>query len=304
MNLPRISVCIPAYRAERHLAETLETVRAQEFTDWELVLVEDGSRDGTEAIVRGFGASVSQSVQYLRHETNQRLPATRNSTIAAARAPWIAILDGDDLWAPDHLAVCFARAEKGDVDFVHGGAMLFESETGRDIELRAPSAQAVAEFPISLFDNRYVIQPSTVLLAKSLWERVGGFDPQFHHLEDREMWLRCARAGARFAYTGRDSCRYRKHRVSMSAPLEAVAEMAENSARLFERHLDWDVVPLAVRRRLTADAWSAAARLRWRSNPALAREYFKRACEFEWRARWWLHGCLCALVPDRTAGKT
>jgi GT2 family glycosyltransferase len=236
-----------------------------------------------------------QVVRYFRHESNKRLPATRNTGIAAARAAWVALLDSDDLWAPEHLAVCMERADRGDVDLVHGGAMLFDSDSGADLELRAPDAAMLADFPRSLFENRYVIQPSTALLSRALWERVGGFNPDFHHLEDREMWLRCVRAGGRFAFTGKTTCRYRKHRMSMSTPTEAVAEMAENSARLFEQHLDWETIPLPQRRRLTAEAWAAAARLRWRSEPRVAREHFRRACAIEWRPRWWLHGALCAL---------
>jgi hypothetical protein len=160
------------------------------------------------------------------------------------------------------------------------------------LERRAPDAQAVADFPRSLFEGRYVVQPSSVLLAKALWERVGGFNPEYQHVEDREMWLRCARAGARFACTGRETCRYRKHGAAMSAQSAA---MAEACARVLDAHLDWEVIPLELRRRLTAEAWAAAARLRWRSEPRIAREHFRRACAIEWRPRWWLHGALCAL---------
>ncbi len=301
MNPQRISVCIPAYKAERYLGETLETVREQEFTDWELIVVEDGSRDRTEEIVRGFGARVSQSVRYLRHETNRGLTVTRNTGIAQARAEWVAILDSDDLWTPDHLTKCVDRADAGDVDVVHGWTMLFDSESGRELELRAPDARAVADFPCSLFDNRYVIQPSSVIISKSLWNGVGGFNPNFQHVEDREMWLRCARAGARFASTGQETCRYRKHGTAMSSQS---AEMAEASARVLDQHLDWAVVPIEVRRRITAEAWAAAARLRWRGEPTVARAHFRRANAIEWRLRWWLHGALCALLPGRAATKT
>ncbi len=298
MSHPSISICIPAFKAERYLKETLDSVRAQEFADWELILVEDGSRDRTEEIFREFAAKFSQPVRFLRHEVNRGLTSARNTAMAAANARWIAILDSDDLWTPNHLATLWARASAGDVDLIHGGSVLFESETGRDLEIRAPDAFAVKELPISLWENRYIIQPSSVLLAKPLWERVGGFHCAFQHLEDREMWLRCARAGARIAYTGRETCRYRKHGAAMS---EQSAAMAEAAARVFDQNLDWEIVPAAVRRQRTAEAWSAAARLRWRTSPALARRHFARACAIEWRARWWLHGWLCRFLPDRSA---
>ncbi len=297
MNPPRISICIPAYQAEGYLPEALDSVRAQVFADWELIIVEDGSRDRTEKIVRSFAGSVLQSVRFLRHEMNRGLTTTRNTAMAAAEAKWIAILDSDDLWTPDHLQTLWARASAGDAELVHGGSVLFDSETGRDLEVRAPDTRAVAELPVSLWEGRYIIQPSSVLLAKALWEKVGGFNSEFQHLEDREMWMRCARAGARIGYTGRDTCRYRKHGAAMSAQSAAMAEAA---ARVLDQHLDWEIVPLPRRCQITAEAWSAAARLRWRTAPAIARRHFRRACELDWRARWWLHGCLCALLPDRS----
>ena len=289
---PRVSICIPAYRAERFLGATLASIRAQTCTDWEVIVVEDGSRDDTERLVREFAARGSQSVRYLRHEKNRGLTSTRNTGIAAAQAAWIAILDSDDLWTPDHLSRCLERTAAGDVALVHGGSVLFDSDTGVDAERRAPDARAVAEFPRSLFENRYVVQPSSVLLSKDLWTRVGGFNPDFQHVEDREMWMRCARAGGRFAYTGHETCRYRKHGAAMSAQSAAMAEAA---ARVLDRHLDWEAIPQTMRTRLTAEAWAAAARLCWREQPRVARAHFQRACALEWRPRWWLHGALCSL---------
>lgn len=295
-DAPSISICIPAFHAERYLPETLAGIRAQTFADWELVVVEDGSRDGTERLVHEFAAGGAQSVRFLRHEVNRGLTVTRNTGIAAARADWIAILDSDDLWTSDHLATGVARVEAGGVDLVHGGSVLFESDTGVEGERRAPDARAVAEFPLSLFENRYVVQPSSVLLSKALWQRVSGFNPAFQHVEDREMWMRCARAAGRFAYTGRETCRYRKHGTAMSAQSAAMAEAA---ARVLDAHLDWEAIPAAVRTKLAAEAWAAAARLRWRAEPGAARGHFQRACAIEWRPRWWLHGLLCAVLSAR-----
>lgn len=293
MSAPLVSICVPAYNAERFLAETLGSVRAQTCPDWELVVTEDGSRDRTAAIVHEFAASVPQPVRYTRHEPNRGLPATRNAGIEAARADWIALLDADDLWTPDHLATCLAAAEATGADFVHGGSMLFDSDTGRDLKVRAPSPEAVASFPLSLFRNRYVVQPASVLLHRRLWERAGRFDPEFRYVEDRDMWLRCARAGGRFAYTGRDTCRYRKHAAALSTH---AAPMAEAAARALDKHLDWEAIPEGLRRDQCAAAWANAARLRWRTQPALAAAHFRRACGIRWDLRWWLHGRLCAVL--------
>jgi glycosyltransferase involved in cell wall biosynthesis len=266
-STPAVSICIPAYRADKFLPEALESVARQTFTDWELVVTEDGSRDGTEALVTEFARSVSQPVRYQRHEKNKGLTATRNTGIRAARASHIAILDADDAWEPEHLATLHAHMGSMQAEVVHSGSILFDHDTRRQLEIRAPDAATVEKFPISLFRAEYIIQPSSVLLAKSL--------------------LRSARAGARFAFTGRNTCLYRKHGSAMSG--ESVP-MAIASARVFERHLDWEVIPADLRKGSAANAWISAGRLLWRKKPGQAADCFARSCRIQFQLRWWLWG--------------
>lgn len=268
------TICIPAYKAERFLAEALDSVRRQTFQDWELIVTEDGSDDGTEGLVAEFAESVSQTVRFHRHEKNKGLPATRNSGIAEARGEWIALLDADDYWAAEHLADLMAKLAETKADVVHSGSILFDSDSGQTLEIRAPTADAVRDFPRSLFVADYIIQPASVVLSKALWTRVGGFDESFHHVEDREMWLRCARAGARFAFTGRNTCHYRRHAGALSTQ---AAEMAIAGARVFERHLDWAEIPQELRVRSAVDTWVAGARILQRAEPRRASELLLRA---------------------------
>ena len=300
MTSPLISICIPAFQAGRYLPETLASVRAQRFADWELIVTEDGSRDGTEAVVAAFARTVPQPVRYERHAENRGLPATRNTGIAGARGAWIALLDADDLWTADHLASAAPHLAGAAAGLVHGGSVLFDSESGRDLGVRAPDARMRADFPRSLFCGQYVIQPSSVLLRRSLWAEVGGFDPTFRYVEDREMWLRCARAGAGFAYTGVDSCRYRRHPAALSR--HGVA-MALASARVFEKNLDWEQLPRRLRRAHAAAAWAAAGRIALRQDPRSARGFFGRALRLRTlnpsAAGYWLAALLlgCARAP-------
>lgn len=307
MKLPAVSICVPAFRAERYLAETLASVAAQTFEDWELTVTEDGSRDGTEQLVRDFAARVPQTVRYQRHRQNRGLPATRNTGIEQARATWIALLDADDLWLPHHLASLVDTAARTGADLVHAGSQLFDSDSGRHLERRAPSPTQVKEFPRSLLLGHYIIQPASVMLRKALWDRVGGFDPSFRYVEDRDMWLRCARVGARFAYTGEETCLYRKHAAALS---KHAGPMAEAAARALDKHLDWELFPASLRRRLTADAWIAAGRIALRSEPGRACGHFRRAMRARRTsarpAAYWLFAAWLALrqrAPRRlTAG--
>jgi glycosyltransferase involved in cell wall biosynthesis len=276
---PFVSICIPAYNSARYLPATLEAIRQQTYTHWELIVTEDGSTEPVDTLVRTFAATVRQPVIYGAHEKNHGLPATRNTGIRAARGDWIALLDSDDVWTPEHLAELVACAQQQPAaDFVHTGSVLFESESGRPLEIRAPSAAALRDFPRSLYLGEYVVQPSSVLLKKKLWARVGGFNPDYRYVEDREMWLRCARLGAHFAFTGHSSCLYRKH---ASALTTHAGPMALASAKVLQQHLDWNVVAPAVRRRITAEAWTSAGRLFLRSAPRLARTFFSSA----WQVR-------------------
>lgn len=307
MNTPLISICIPAYNALRYLPATLAGVRAQTFTDWELIVTEDGSQEDVEPMVRAFAAAGPQPVVFQRHEKNQGLPATRNTGIDAARGEWIALLDCDDLWLPTHLEYLVACARrKPTADFVHAGSVLFDNETGRQLETRAPSAAAVRDYPRSLYLGVYAVQPSSVLLRKKLWARVGGFNPDCRYVEDREMWLRCARAGAVFAYCGRNTCLYRKHASAMSTH---AGPMALACAQVLQQHLDWRAIDPELRQRLTAEAWVSAGRIALRAEPGLAGDCFTRAWRIRpsariagYRLAAWLLVCKAAAWPRAATG--
>lgn len=289
---PAVSVCIPAYNAARYLPETLATLRAQSVTDWELIVVEDGSDDGTEALVQAFAEGGPQPVRFHRHPQNRGLSATRNSAIAAASSPRIALLDADDLWLPHHLADLLATAEHTGAELVGASCMLFDSDSGRDLEERHPTPAAAADPAVGIFTGTWILQPSAALLDRNRWKELSGFDTAFRIADDRDMWLRCLRAGAKAAWTGRISCRYRKH---PSALTRKVAELAVEAATIAERHADWAALPPGLGRRQAASAWLAAGRLQRRSNPSAARTAFRHASRL--RPFWWLPRLFLLATP-------
>jgi hypothetical protein len=167
----------------------------------------------------------------------------------------------------------------GDYSLVHGGSVLFDSDSGQILEERAPSLEPRANIPCSIFTQDYIIQPSSVLLRKSLWEQVGGFNPQFQHVEDLEMWLRCLREGAGIGYSGHLTCRYRKHAAAMSGESYP---MAAAFARVYRSHLDWEVIPRRLRKARAFNSAMAAGRLSWRSNSRQASRHFREAWQVNW----------------------
>src|SRR5450755_820624 len=99
---PRVSVIVPAYNAAVYLPHAIDSVLAQTFVDWEIVVVDDGSTDHTQSVVESYRPALADKLQYI-HQSNHGLPAARNTGIKAARGEFIALLDADDVWLPQRL---------------------------------------------------------------------------------------------------------------------------------------------------------------------------------------------------------
>ena len=273
-----VSICIPAFNAEKYLSETLESVRKQRISDWELVVTDDGSNDKTREIVLGFGQTVTQSVRYLRHEVNRGLPASRNTCIRSASSDLVALLDADDLWDTEHLESLIHLSNATNADIVHSGCILFDSATGRKLEVRAPSREHILDTARSLYAHTYIIQPSSAAIRADVFAHIGDFDLQFKISDDMDFWLRAARAGCRFAYSGKETCHYRKHPGALTGRGAATVEEA---ALVYRKHLDWNAIPVSTRLATTAQTLVYAARMYFESNPQKAAHYFYEA----WKLR-------------------
>ncbi len=275
----KISICIPAYKARHFIRETLESVRAQSFHDWELIVTEDGSDDGTEQIVNDFAASVLQPVRYSRHQRNEGLPATRNSGFHAARHEWIAMLDSDDLWTPDHLSSLISTQIRSHAEFVFASSQIFDNESGRFLEVRGASVEQMTMPGAALFRGDLIIQPSSVLLNRQLITKFGGFSPAYSICNDLEYWLRLAAVKTTFAHSGHATCHYRKHAGAMSMKTaHLIAEVG------LIRRVYTGLVELQIReaRWLSAKAYWNAARISRRSEP--------------WRAAGWIAQAVRSLL--------
>ncbi len=277
-DAPLVSICIPAYNAERYLAETLASVAAQTYPNWEVIVTEDGSKDGTEAIVRKFSATVSQFCIYGRHPENLGLPSTRNSGIELARGEWVAFLDADDVWDPEHLARTVAAAQKSSADLIFTGTESFDSETGKTIERYIPTAEQLADLPVALYTGKLSILPSSVLIKREAFNRYGLISLDFRQVNDTEYWLRILRKGGKIAYSGAVTLRYRKHPHAMS---NRAAEILEDSARLCENYADWSAIPGHLRRSRPANLYRWAGRTLLAYDPAEARRLSRRALQLQ-----------------------
>ena len=205
---PQCSVVMPAFNAEAHISEAIDSVCAQSLGAWELVVVDDGSTDATPAIVRGVK---DKRVRYLRQE-NQGVSAARNAGMAVARADVVAFLDADDLLMKDalerHLEVLAARPE---AVASYGEAVVIDASGalrggGRPIFNARPSGKVLE----ALLSQNFVV--CGVLAARrSALEAAGTFNTSLSLFEDWEYWCRVAAVGE-FAYLGAEPVlAYRHH---------------------------------------------------------------------------------------------
>lgn len=258
-----VSVVIPAHRAERYIGTTLESVGKQTHTDWELIVVEDGSSGPTEAIVAGFARRFpSHRVVFVRHDSSLGPAAARNTGLRLARGEFIAWLDADDRWLPDHLRTSLARLRTSGGEIAYSTVVMVADGSDIPLGLWGPTPAELAAFPQSLFDRSFVV-PSATVMRRRVLEAVGYWNesPAVMFCEDLEYWLRAAAEGRRFIHVEGIHCLYRKnHSGSATRRLSMILTRVAQTA---ERFLTTDMPGVSRRRsrRQVAASFALAARL-------------------------------------------
>ncbi len=192
-KLPLVSVIIPTYNRDWIVAEAIDSVLAQDFSDYELIVVDDGSNDGTPKILAAYGDRIT-----VLRQPNRGVSAARNRGIAAAAGHLMAFLDSDDLWLPQKLST--------QVNFFaeHPEAVICQTEE-RWIRngVRVNPKKRHLKFSGMIFERSLalcLVSPSAVMIKKSLFDTVGLFDENLPACEDYDLWLRV-------------SCRYPVHLI-------------------------------------------------------------------------------------------
>src|SRR4051812_16716694 len=130
---PAVSVILPTYNRAKFLPQAFASIRSQTFTDWELIVVDDGSTDDTAALVAELTRGWEQPMRYHRQE-NRGAYGARNTGLDLARGEYVAFFDSDDVWLPHHLGDCYAAlAANPDVDWVYGASRSVDQATGREL---------------------------------------------------------------------------------------------------------------------------------------------------------------------------
>jgi glycosyltransferase involved in cell wall biosynthesis len=211
---PAVSVVVPAYGVSRYIADALDSILAQTFRDYEIIVVNDGSPD-TEELERAL-EPYRPRIIYLKQE-NRGLSGARNTGIRAARAPLVGLLDGDDVWEPEFLSEMIGELSRDpSVGVLYCDARYFGDtpDAGRTFMELHPSTGEVT-FARLLAQECNVI--SAVVMRRELLLRAGLFDEGLRSSEDFDLWLRILKAGGRIAYLRQPLMRYRRHGASLSA---------------------------------------------------------------------------------------
>ena len=280
-----VSVVIPAHDARDYVLEAVGSALAQTLPPREVVVIDDRSSDGTaEALEARFGhlrqPDGEPLVRVLRG-SHGSAAAARNAGWRAARAPWVALLDADDLWFPDKLAVAAERLERTPAAgwFFSDGA--FSALDGilhsSWFALYADVPDGYAGHPLAALLEVNFILTSSMVVRRDLIASLGGFDESMSHAEDVDLWIRLSRRAPAVAST-RALVRYQHRPGSLT---RQTAPRLLNSAAVFARLADDPTLPSALRMRARSRASLAYSKLGFaylrEGNGAAARPQLIRA---------------------------
>jgi glycosyltransferase involved in cell wall biosynthesis len=218
---PAVSVVVPAFNAAWCVGKAVDSVLAQDFREFELIVVDDGSSDDTAQVLARYG----DALRVVR-QSNRGLSAARNTGIHQSRGEFVAFLDADDWWLPGKLGrqMALMRA-RPDVGFCSTAARVEDPE-GRLLNLWN-AVRWQGSFLVHLFGSNADVagSGSAVVARRSLFGEVGGFDETLRSLEDIDMWMRLA-AAADYACIDEPLAVILKRPGSMSRNLEVMRDAA------------------------------------------------------------------------------
>lgn len=214
-RVPTIAVILPVYNRRATVSQSIESVLAQTFSDFQLIIIDDGSVDGTDEVIRPYLAN--PKIRYHRQPNSGRPSLARNTGIALASSPWLAFIDSDDLWLPTKLERQMALVQEAADAGMPLDMVLGDYEVVTNGQLSSPSFFAdyqvwqllrrVTELGCKhgfVFSRDGLLQAlyrkgfaatQAVLVKRSVVEDCGRFDPELTFAEDNDLWMKVAERG-------------------------------------------------------------------------------------------------------------
>ena len=270
--MPQVSVVMPVYNGEQYLAEAIESVLAQSFTDYDFIIVDDGSEDNSAAIVRSFAAR-DRRIRLIQLERNVGHGGARNAGLAAARGEYVAGQDSDDISLPERLdkqaRVLQANPDIGAVG-VYARVVSADLQPIHDREPPERHAEIVLDHFIGMLSAPF--QHATLMMRRSLVLEVGAYDESLRYSVDCDLMTRLL---GRTQFANIPSCLYLYRRRADQLTSEYSERRVEDMQLVRQRRLAlvWGEAPMDSLKRLTrVRPWS---RLTYRERRAAKRDILR-----------------------------
>ncbi|MCU0523245.1 MAG: glycosyltransferase [Elainella sp. Prado103] len=224
----KVSVLLPVYNAERYLPEAIESILHQTFTDFELLILDDGSTDRSPRILHRYAAKETR--MRVRTRENRGLIATLNEMLEWSQGEFLARMDADDIATPDRLQKQVEFLQRQPAVVCVGGAFDLIDPQGRTVQ-SIPMPQTDEEIQRMLLIGRTIINHPCALIRRSALRQIGGYDPAMRTVEDLDMLLRLGEIG-KLANLPDVILKYRFHPQSVSAQnIEFQTQMAQTACQ-------------------------------------------------------------------------
>ncbi len=232
MKEPLISIIVPCYNQAQYLSEALQSVLDQTYTNWECIIVNDGSPDNTEEIALEW-IKKNTKFNYLKKQ-NGGLSSARNEGIKIAKGEWILPLDADDYISTNYLELASKEFNKKNIKLIYGNAEKFGEETG---------FWSLPDYSIEILAHKNVIY-CTAFFKRKDWETIGGYDEKMiYGLEDWDFWISLLESGGE-VHKINQICFY--YRIKNNSMVRSISEekkeflytyLANKHTRFFIKHI-------------------------------------------------------------------
>lgn len=214
----RISVVMSVYNGEEYLDASVKSILSQTFSDFELIIIDDCSTDGSSEML----ASLSESdprIRLLRNESNLGLTKSLNAGIRSAKGEYVARMDADDICMPDRLELQLAfMSSDPSLDLIYADTLLIDKNANPICRSWRPNT--VKKVLDCLEVHNFIPHP-TVMFKKSTFDKVGGYDEQYLTGQDLNLWLRMREQRCRFGYLNAVVLKYRLNPSSVRSYLSS-----------------------------------------------------------------------------------
>jgi alpha-1,3-rhamnosyltransferase len=239
---PLVSVIIPAYNHEKYIAMAVQSACTQTYSPVEVIVIDDGSNDGTRSVVRSL--QDKYEFHFIENEKNIGLTKSLNTALKSAQGKYVSLLAGDDYWALDKIATQVTFMEQHpDVAACTGKVITIDEEGKPRRTIFKMKAKTVIYYDFAAFFELECTFPASAMVSKDMLTQIGGYDERFI-MEDLPLWLKLSSTGWKLAVLPEVLGFYRVHGGNMH---KNRGPMFENHLRLLEEYRDHPNYRRAVR---------------------------------------------------------